>query len=245
MRKLSGVALVAVLSVLTTAALAEDKPISGQVFDAAGQGVANVEVAVGWNCTDKSNRLEPAQKIRTDRTGRFSGVVPCGDKPVPVMALDKERKLGSLVIVKPANLGKVIKMTLAPLATVNGEIDLSDAGDVKTVKLDVLVKPDNVNLLSFEAKGAKVALSLPVGEYEIIASAPGCDSGMTEFEIDADENEVTIAALKPSLKMDMPADAGKKLPPALTVTDAKGVSKDVKLADYKGKWVVLEFWGFW
>ena len=26
---------------------------------------------------------------------------------------------------------------------------------------------------------------------------------------------------------------------------ADGSFKDIKLADYKGKWVYIEFWGFW
>jgi hypothetical protein len=36
---------------------------------------------------------------------------------------------------------------------------------------------------------------------------------------------------------------GKTLPD-WTVTDVRNAKKDVKLADFKGKWVLLEFWGF-
>ena len=36
-----------------------------------------------------------------------------------------------------------------------------------------------------------------------------------------------------------------KVPPAWNVTDARGLSKTITLADLKGKWVVIEFWGFW
>src|SRR2546427_2043 len=31
-------------------------------------------------------------------------------------------------------------------------------------------------------------------------------------------------------------------PPAWHVTDARGVSKEVQLSDFKGKWVVVDFW---
>ena len=33
--------------------------------------------------------------------------------------------------------------------------------------------------------------------------------------------------------------------PGWEITAARGVKPQVKLADYKGKWVYLEFWGFW
>ena len=33
--------------------------------------------------------------------------------------------------------------------------------------------------------------------------------------------------------------------PSLLATDARGVSKNVQIADYKRKWVALEFWGYW
>src|SRR5262249_21966491 len=33
--------------------------------------------------------------------------------------------------------------------------------------------------------------------------------------------------------------------PALHVTDAKGIRKDITLADFRGKWVLLEFWATW
>lgn len=33
--------------------------------------------------------------------------------------------------------------------------------------------------------------------------------------------------------------------PAWNITDAKGLPATSKLADFKGKWVVLDFWGYW
>jgi len=48
---------------------------------------------------------------------------------------------------------------------------------------------------------------------------------------------------------DLPRDPYQGLygkePPAWNVTGARGVSRDVKLSDFKGKWVLLEFWGYW
>ena len=37
---------------------------------------------------------------------------------------------------------------------------------------------------------------------------------------------------------------GKPLP-AWNVTDARRTTKLAQLSDYRGKWVLVEFWGFW
>lgn len=36
-----------------------------------------------------------------------------------------------------------------------------------------------------------------------------------------------------------------KEPPAWNVTAARGLDKTVKLEGFRGKWVLLEFWGYW
>lgn len=39
-------------------------------------------------------------------------------------------------------------------------------------------------------------------------------------------------------------DVGKAAP-AWRVTEARGAKNTIKLSDFKGKWVAIEFWGFW
>jgi thiol-disulfide isomerase/thioredoxin len=36
-----------------------------------------------------------------------------------------------------------------------------------------------------------------------------------------------------------------KVPPELAITDTRGVPKDVKLSNFHGKWVLLDFWAVW
>ena len=49
--------------------------------------------------------------------------------------------------------------------------------------------------------------------------------------------------------LDLKASALAKLKgkpaPDWNITAARGVKSSAKLSDYKGKWVYLEFWGFW
>jgi thiol-disulfide isomerase/thioredoxin len=66
------------------------------------------------------------------------------------------------------------------------------------------------------------------------------------------DKELTLAADTPDVDLrtlDLPPTALSKLvgkpPPRWHVTDARGVPKEVQLSDFKGKWVLVEFWGHW
>jgi hypothetical protein len=63
---------------------------------------------------------------------------------------------------------------------------------------------------------------------------------------------MTLAADRPEydlgildLKASPIAKLKGKMAPGWDITAARGVKPNVKLSDYKGKWVYLEFWGFW
>jgi hypothetical protein len=63
---------------------------------------------------------------------------------------------------------------------------------------------------------------------------------------------VTLTADRPEHDLgtaDMKATPIAKLKgkpfPEWEIADARGVKADVKLSDYKGKWVYIEFWGYW
>jgi thiol-disulfide isomerase/thioredoxin len=63
---------------------------------------------------------------------------------------------------------------------------------------------------------------------------------------------LTLAPDRPDLDLgaiELPASViaqnRGKVPPAWSVADARGAKKDVTLADYRGKWVLVDFWGYW
>jgi hypothetical protein len=51
----------------------------------------------------------------------------------------------------------------------------------------------------------------------------------------------------PAIQLELTPLAQKygQAPPTLNVTDARGLAKPFRLEDYRGKWLVLEFWGYW
>jgi len=81
------------------------------------------------------------------------------------------------------------------------------------------------------------------GKYTFRSHAP---------DVEVAEQTITLTANRPDHDLgtiDLKASAiGKlkgKAPPAWVIADARGVKAGVKLADYKGKWVYIKFWGHW
>ncbi|PQO40829.1 TlpA disulfide reductase family protein [Blastopirellula marina] len=69
--------------------------------------------------------------------------------------------------------------------------------------------------------------------------------------IPSDVTHVDLGVLNVSLPQDKEGNVADysqfygKQPPPLSITAARGVPGDVKLEDFRGKWVVLEFWAPW
>lgn len=240
---LRGALGVAATVLLAATTMAETKRVSGSVVGADGKDAANVDVASTWTIT--KDKLEPKQKIRTDRTGRFSGEVEVGKEDAIVMAVDKDRKNGAIAVVKAADLGKPIKLKLEPLAKLSGGADFSAFEKAPAdFEFKLAPKGSKSSLISEKVKGTAFAYRLPIGEYTIELKAKDAEDYSDEIELVADKAGLDVGPIK--IKPDqayVKAQFGK--PAKITVTDARGVPKDFKLESLKGKWVLIEFWGFW
>jgi hypothetical protein len=84
---------------------------------------------------------------------------------------------------------------------------------------------------------------LPAGKYLFHSSTLDGLVAERTVTLTADRPEHDLGTI--DMKASKIARLKGKLAPEWVVTDARGVKADVKLADYKGKWVYLEFWGYW
>lgn len=243
MRRIRGFLVAATLLAFVGVCPAEDKTITGTVMDAKGQPAPGVEIAVGWNCDAKSKRLEPAQKIKTDGTGGFSGSVPCDQGLVAILALDKDRSAGAIKVFPIADFSKSLKLELGPLVNISGDLVADNfATNPSSFEIEIQAQPESVGIIKFDTDATKLKMALPVGSYRMLVSAKDAERAETEFELSNDEPQYDIGKIKISPKAGKAAGKGA---PFFKVTDAIGVSKDMKLSDYKGKWVLIDFWGYW
>jgi thiol-disulfide isomerase/thioredoxin len=86
-------------------------------------------------------------------------------------------------------------------------------------------------------------MRLPPGRYQLRGGESYRHVGISREVTLAAGRTVDLGAI--DLKLTTIARLFGKEPPAWHITDARGVPKDVRPSDFKGKWVVLDFWGYW
>jgi peroxiredoxin len=215
-------------------------------------------------------KMEPWGEFRvvTDADGRFSIPAPEGMKTL--MIYDRERRHGAVVLLDAKRLEVPVEVRLAPLVRISGTNRLSGSeGPLKWTCTYLNLQYDENDPLNHRRMAicgsykARFEFLVPPGVYELRASSEDPPSATLEnrkVSITADRNEVDLGGL-----VLRPRDGGGvqdlidrakargtwgdykqnfgKQPPPWHLTDAKGVAKDAKLSDFKGKWAVLYFWG--
>jgi thiol-disulfide isomerase/thioredoxin len=158
-----------------------------------------------------------------------------------------------------------VKLTLAPLATMSGKLSSPVAERVKTPSLAVYAlytapgapKPDGSPGDPFEAQAlvARVSafgefkVNVPAGKFRLISGVEKANGG-AEIDFETQNYEHTLELSKPLALGEIKIQLTKlnrllgQEMPDFSVTEARN-TESKKLKDFKGKWVLLEFWGFW
>ncbi len=160
-------------------------------------------------------------------------------------ALDGEKKRGGLTVVGPKTADESTTIKAGPLVRVHGKYVCKELGTpVGWTNSSFLSVPEGLRVLQDLTMNGELSVLLPPGRYTL-RSIPAQDFAQHRRELtltsdtpDMDLGEIDLAASEL-------ANLKGKSAPILTPTDARGVSKTVQIADYKGKWVALEFWGHW
>jgi len=191
--------------------------LAGRVIDAQGRPVAGVELSVNWNANGVSaeevrriekgagdphrldineGHMEPwgDHPTRTDAQGRFS--VPMSWTNGFLLALDRERKQGALVVVDLPVSASGVKVTLEPLVRLRGTVRLATGQHPDWVNVIVCLPQSEKFPLRFNRVAVCSSLEqrfeflLPTGRYELEAGAQVSGRG---FELDS-FRLVTLAA---------------------------------------------------
>jgi hypothetical protein len=213
-------------------------------------------------------RMEPmgTRFATTDAKGRFA--IGIRDHENNLMALDQGRSKGAIIRLDKGGKVAAAEACLQPLVRVSGSTRLSGGDEPLKWSMVYLNLPqDPSDPLSRRRIGlcgsfkAQFIFFVPAGEYVVSAFSDSPTAYSVEdrpFKVVAGQEplELGTLSLHPSLTLQERIDQsksrgswgnykdhfGKALPP-WHISDAKGVNRNTKLTDFKGKWVVFYLWG--
>ena len=218
--------------------------VEGRIVDGKGKPLSGVRIAESWSVR-LAGPLEPYRAVRSAADGRFSLELELYSRDRALMAVDASGALGGLATISPRGPHHRIEIKLSPLVQLRVRY-ASEQPDRPLAEafVSLMLSPGKLPVAVGRSRGSAFDLKLPPGHY-ILRGEGGSDNHAD------DSREVTLEAGKPvnlgeiRLKLSTIARLyGKPAPPWL-IADARGVPKDVQPSDFKGKWVVLEFWGWW
>jgi thiol-disulfide isomerase/thioredoxin len=218
-------------------------PVSGRVVDERGKPVAGAQLAEDW-FADQTLPLKPNRPARTDAEGRFSLELQLDGRDTVVMARDAAERFGGLQVIPAKGPDGPIEIKVALMAEVRGRFSCEESGQAPAEAPVVMaLEPGGLRLASGRFRGPAFAMRLPSGRYRLTGGASDRHVGIAR-EVALEPGQIVDLGTI-DLKLTPIARLYGEEPPTWHITDARGVSKDVRPSDFKGKWVVIDFWGFW
>jgi hypothetical protein len=237
---------------------------NGPVVDDNGKPIDLTTAEAQKQYWSRFGQMQPFLKAKSEADGRFS--IEARGSFHTLMAMDTQRAHGGLAMIPKDNDGSEIEIRLRPLVRVQGTIEGPLPGHRPAQVMVVTEVPEDptrplhmCRLVLGEAREARFAMSLPPGRY-VLDAYDGEFKGRLakEITLTGDQAEVdlgvlTLAPARPNINdkvkqsqasgamADYKKRYGEK-PPAWHIVDARGVSNNVQLSDFKGRWVLLDFW---
>ena len=243
--RVSAVLAVVTLSAAAPPGRADTFTVTVVAVDAAGKPVAGADAALFWQ--DKAGAMTPMPANPTGADGRATVRVADWNERRPVVVLAADRQTGGLVGATRADDGKELRVTLTPTVRVTGRITSPDLGGPPPWAV-VYVAADGfragMRFAQSTTKDGTFALTLPAGGYRMLQYGQDIE---TKRNVPLDLKPGTPAVNLGTLAFAATPVAklrGKPVPD-FTAAAARGTKPEFRAADYKGKWVYVEFWGHW
>ena len=237
-------------SMLVSPGFADTYSVRFRAIDSDGKPIVNADLSTRWitgQLADLQDEPKPGpqpvmNKAKTDEDG-FAKLVFEDYSNHVVMGYTKDRKSGGLVIVERQDEGNTLEIDFSPTVDVTALYECSETDSIPKWSV-MLVSVEEVPgyFFEFRNRDGRVHFPLPVGQWKCRIYGSGIKEVRREFETKPGELvEMGTIDFEPTAMAKL---IGKPAP-KIDILDARGVPMDFQLSDYKGKWVLIEFWGHW
>ncbi|CAN5236839.1 hypothetical protein BH11PLA2_BH11PLA2_35880 [soil metagenome] len=225
---------------------AETFTVTLKVTSADGKPVAKAEAEVFWNASGGFMRAFPTttDKFVTDATGKVEVRIKTGHEKRPLLVMSEDRTLGAFVTTAKSDAGNELAVTLGPTVKVKGQLKITELNRKPETSYTSIVLDGADGIHShYRAKDGTFEFTMPAGKYKLEVDATDAKRLTQAVVLDTNRSEFDLGII--ALQASTMAKLVGKPAPTWSITAARGVSEKATLADYKGKWVYLEFWGYW
>jgi hypothetical protein len=233
--------------------------VAGTVLGPDGSPSPGARVHWFWVFSEVRPASEDA--LTADEHGAFRGKLTMWMDAFALVAYSKDGRLAGLVEMKKDAPGSVV-IKLAPAVRVKAKVAHDPEGrklvpwfnsiwrvchrEPSQHLLDFLGRrrENEIQIATLDSSTSHLELRLPPGsyDYEVYDSDHVFKSGHVVVPAGKEEVDAGTIVLPPSFL----ARHDGKLLPEWRVAAARGVdAKKARIADFRGKWLVVEFWGFW
>ena len=225
-------------------AIADTFTIKFRVVDANGNPVADAELATNWVIDPAKNRFEGySSNASTDASGMAEIAFQDYGFDRIVLCYNRDRSLAGYVMIERQKEGGTLEVQLKPVATVSATLTVSENHGVPEWTNTLFGVADLPGyFFEFHCSDGKLDFPFPEGKWTYRSHGEDVKTINGEFETVGGE-AVAIGELDYELTP-LARLEGKPVP-KLEITEARGIDKDFAWSEYRGKWVLLEFWGFW
>ena len=232
-----------VLFLLAGAVMAQESrlEVAGVVVDESGRPLSGVRVATLWSFED--GKVTPRAPLATDAEGRFSGTIEVRRDYIYLTAYSEDAALAGQIGLGIKEGRKGLRIVLRPSVRVQGNI-VSPALGRKPPWTNVYVRQGNTVFLTQGSDEARIDFRVPLGIFGLHAYGADIESADKLVAVTGERPAIDLGAVSVRAGF-FAVRRGKRLP-AWKVTEARGLPLEkTALENFRGKWLLVEFWGFW
>ncbi len=219
------------------AASAGADPITGRVVDEHDQPVAGVQVSAMWQWAD--GRPVSADAATTAADGSFTWETPYNVPDVPMIAYSDDATRAGLTITGGDSLTIVLKPSVRVTATLTSTDLGGDTGAISVYWQHGNAWPINTTVVD-----GRLDMRLPAAAFNAFLFSQNVKGPANAPAIDGTESTVDLGTIDLkgtfiALNVGLPA-------PEWKVSESRHMDvAAAQIKDLKGRWVLVEFWGFW